>query len=245
MKPPSSTLISIGLPPPNLNALLSRVRDDLLDATRSHMPTTASTSGPRWRNRPCGFFTKTANNVTDDGTQVDFLELESKTARGDARNVHQLRSALSSVRPVDLPSPASASAAPARGAWGSCAAAGAASDLQLQRGERGPQLVRRHRKKFVPRVDRIDRLAIEKLTFELRVLRSVMSRAMDTMRSAPIQMNCTETSMGPPTDLPSKPRFQQDEAESRRGEGPGAPCHGGVVFNHEVGRRHAKQFVPA
>jgi len=40
--------------------------------------------------RSAGFLAKAADNVADDGSKVDFLEFEPKTARSDSRNVHEL-----------------------------------------------------------------------------------------------------------------------------------------------------------
>ena len=37
-----------------------------------------------------GFLAKAADHVADDGSKVDFLEFEPKTARRDSRNVHEL-----------------------------------------------------------------------------------------------------------------------------------------------------------
>src|SRR5687767_1166669 len=115
------------------------------------------------RLRPSGFLAKTTDNVTDDGGKVDLLGFESKTARSNSRNIHELSDKASQTLDLSLSHLQLRLHLLRRedGLGQSAWCLQQRLDLQLQRRERGPELVRSHGKKLVPRTDCVDRLAVE------------------------------------------------------------------------------------
>ena len=150
-----------------------QVSNDLLHTN----PIPAADDGSRRGNldvRPGSsrFFAEATDHVTHEGGQIDFLALEPKTPRRDSRNIHELsdKSSKTLCLPVrhlqlrlDLLRTQDGLGRSAR--W-----LKQRLDLQLQRREWRPQFVRSHGQKLVPRADGIDRLAVEKLAFELGAL---------------------------------------------------------------------------
>src|SRR5688500_13824013 len=122
--------------------------------------------------RSAGLLAEAADNVAHDGSKVDLLEFQPKTARSDARHVHELVD--ESSQTLDLFErhfQLRFHLLPGKGSLRRSARwLEQHLDLQLQRRKWGAELVRRDGKKLVPRADCANRLAVEKLPLELRAL---------------------------------------------------------------------------